>query len=102
MESTAMQWLAALALLSVPLAGLALVWFASRGRLVRCPETGGIGFVDVALPAAGRRQEARPEIRRCDLWPQRKGCAQGCLARHPETAARYRVDLNALHPFRRT
>ena len=100
MASTAMQWLAALALVSLPLAGLLLVLTVSRGRLVRCPETDGIGFVDVALSVDARRQEATAGIRHCDLWPQRKGCAEGCLARHPETAARYSVDLKALRPFR--
>lgn len=69
-----MQWLAALAFISVPAAGLVLVWLASSARLVRCPETGGLGLVEP--DAAGR-------IRRCDLWPQKRGCAQGCATSAP-------------------
>jgi hypothetical protein len=94
-----MQWLATLAFIAVPLAALVLIWFASRGRLVRCPETGGLGLVDVE-PRRGSQAPAY-RIRRCDLWPGRKGCAQGCLARQAETCGRYGVDLKVLHPLQR-
>jgi hypothetical protein len=102
METYTMQWLATLAFISLPLAALVLVWFASRGRLVRCPETGGLGLVDVG-PAPGRGAEARTHcVRRCDLWLGRQGCAQGCLARHAQSAVRYGVDLKALRPLQRS
>jgi len=100
MSADAMQWLAALAFIAVPLAALVLVWFASRGRLVRCPETGGLGLVDVE-PRRGSQAPAY-RIRRCDLWPRRKGCAQGCLAHPAETCGRYGVDLRVLHPLERS
>ena len=100
MAITAMQWLAALAFISVPLAALLLVWFVSRGRLVRCPETGGLGLVEVESPQPSAEAPGH-RIRRCDLWPQRKSCAQGCLTRPAETAALCGVDLRALRPFQR-
>ncbi len=99
MTANTMQWLAVLAFISVPLAALILVWFVSRGRLVRCPETGGLGLVEVN-PAPEREEHAPARrIRRCDLWPQRQDCAQGCLARHAQATAPYGVDLEALRPI---
>ena len=99
MDSSAIGWLAALAFLSVPVAALLLVEFASRGRLVRCPETGGIGMVELEpFPARGAQAKA-PCVRRCDLWSQRQGCLQGCLDRYAAPAPRYGVDLKALRPF---
>jgi hypothetical protein len=96
-----MQWLAALAFISVPLAALVLVWFVSRGRLVRCPETGGLGLVEMQPAPERGAQAPAHRIQRCDLWPQRQGCAQGCLVRHAQPAAPYGVDLKALDPFQR-
>ena len=101
MAANAMQWLAVLAFISVPLTALALVWFASSGRLVRCPETGGLGLVDVE-PAFGRGAQAQMHrVQRCDLWPRRQKCAQGCLARHAQSGVRYGIDLKALRPLQR-
>jgi hypothetical protein len=95
-----MQWLAALAFIAVPLAALVLIWFASRGRLVRCPETGGLGLIDVEPRRRGSQAPAH-RIRRCDLWPGRQGCAQGCLARQAETSGRYGADGDSLQPLQR-
>lgn len=101
MDSSAIGWLAALAFLSLPVAALLLVELAAKGRLVRCPETGGIGLVELqASPARGAQPNARC-VRRCDLWPQRQGCAQGCLGRQAAPPPRYGVDLDALRPFAR-
>lgn len=92
-----MQWLAlAAAFFAVPAAALVLIERLSTGRLMRCPETGGVAFVD-AVP--GKAGGATVEVRQCDLWPRRRGCAKGCLARYPETAPGRRVDLKALRPF---
>ena len=72
---------------------------ASRGRVMRCPETESIAFVR-AVSAAGSEGKA-PEVtvRQCDLWPERKDCAQGCLARYWETTPGLPVNLDALRPF---
>jgi hypothetical protein len=71
----------------------------SRGRMMRCPETGSVTFVRVA-PAAGRVGNASAvTVRQCDLWPKRKDCAQECLVRYGETAPGLRGNLNALRPF---
>lgn len=93
------------AALIVAIAGLvafALYWLAnrvSRDLVMRCPETDSIAFVRVA-PVAGSEGKA-PEVtvRQCDLWPERKDCARGCLARYRETTPGLRVNLNALRPF---
>lgn len=101
MAANAMQWLAALAFISVPLAALLLVWFVSRGSLVRCPETGGLGLVELEPAAERGAQAPAHRIRRCDLWPQRRACAQGCLVRDGATAVCYGIDLKALRPWQR-
>lgn len=79
----------------------ALAFFAIRGllpvrnmRLMRCPETGGIAFVDAEVG-----KETTPRVQSCDLWPARKGCAQGCLARYAQTTPGFLVNVDALRPF---
>lgn len=71
----------------------------SRGRMVRCPETGSITFVRVAPAAGGAGNASEVTVRQCDLWPKRKECTQGCLARYRETRRGSRVNLDALRPF---
>ena len=66
----------------------------SNRRLMRCPETGGIAFVDAEVG-----KETTPRVRSCDLWPARKGCAQGCLERYGQTAPGFPVNIDALRPF---
>ena len=100
MSIDTMAWEIALAGV-VAFAGL-LYWLIPvvwRGRIMRCPETGSVSVVQVA-PAACRDGKAPGlMVTRCDSWPQKKGCAQGCLARYGETASGWRVNLTALRPF---
>ena len=94
-------WMAAVAFVALPVAALWLIGLASRGRLLRCPETGGVAFVDVDPLATGNGRTPQVGVRQCDLWPRSQGCAQGCLARYSETAPGYRIRLEALRPFKR-
>ena len=97
-----MEWIAmALAIVAFAVAAFWLVRLAAKGRLMRCPVTGGVAFVDVN-PARGANGEAvQVGVRQCDLWPKRQDCAQGCLVRHSEPASRFGVTLEALRPFER-
>ena len=94
------EWIA-VALAVVAFAVVALMWLASRGRLMRCPETGSVAFVDVDPLQTANGETVRVGVRQCDLWPQKQGCAQECLARYSETAPGYQVELEALRPFER-
>jgi hypothetical protein len=76
-----------------------LIRMASRGQLMRCPETGAVSIVQVAPTADDKRKGSALRVTQCDLWPQKKGCAQGCLARHAETGPGFHVNLDALRPF---
>lgn len=71
----------------------------SRARMMRCPETGSVTFVRAAPVAGGAGNASEVTVRQCDLWPKRKDCAQGCLARYGETAPGLRGNLDALRPF---
>jgi hypothetical protein len=82
--------LAALVFTACVIAGVWLVVLASRGRLMRCPDTGAIASVEVARTGS---------VRSCDLWPRDRHCGQGCLARRGELPAGRRIDLEALRPF---
>jgi len=66
---------------------MAYVFARYRGtRLVRCPETGIRTAVDIdAAHAAWTAAlgEPRLRVRWCRRWPEREGCARGCL-RRPE------------------
>jgi hypothetical protein len=73
---------------------------ARNKRLMRCPETGAVAFVDTGT-ARGERAAREPTVQWCDLWPARRYCARGCLARYPQTSPGYRVNLEALRPFDR-
>lgn len=93
--------IAAIAYVAFALIAVRLIGLASRGRLLRCPETGGVAFVEVD-PRSAKGKSARTGVCECDLWPQKQGCAQGCLARYAETAPGHRVALRALRPFARS
>ena len=99
------QVAAALAVMGFVAVALWLIWFASSARLMRCPESGAVGFVDIdpVHPATG--DAVRLGVRQCDLWPKRQGCARGCLSRYSgyysQTAPWYHVDLESLRSFER-
>ena len=71
-------------------------------RLMRCPKTGAVTFVDVAPAAPGNPNAPAVTVRNCDLWPGQKGCDQGCLERYSESTRGFRVDLHALRDFKRS
>lgn len=72
----------------------------SQDLMMRCPETQSISVIRVA-PAVGDDATApKVTVRQCTLWPERKNCTQGCLARYPETTPGLRINLNALRPFK--
>ena len=83
-----------------------LAWFVytwiqwlSRDRLMRCPETGAVTLVGVEPVICGGQKTAALEVQRCGLWPDRINCDRACLARYGETAAGYRVNIDALRPY---
>ena len=93
-------WIAGLAAIGTVLVFIAWsLWPLRNARLMRCPESGAIAYVeaqDVWLPG---RTSAERRVTRCDLWPLRKPCDRGCLARYHETAPGQRVNVHALRPF---
>jgi hypothetical protein len=91
----------AIAAAAVAVVAVWLVRVTSSNRLMRCPETGGVAVVDVDPVQSANGETVGGRIRQCDLWPERKGCAEGCLVRNSETAKGYPVDLEALRPFER-
>lgn len=94
----------ALAVMGFVVVALWLIWFASSARLMRCPESGAVGFVDVEPVQLANGDAVRLGVRQCDLWPERQGCAHGCLSRYSgysQTAPWYHVDLESLRSFER-
>jgi len=94
----------ALALMAFMVVALWLIWFTAKARVMRCPETDAVGLVDVDLVQTANGETVRLKVRQCDLWPERQGCARGCLARYSgysESAVWYRVGLEELRRFER-
>lgn len=89
------------AIAAIALLILLRLWPARNRRLMRCPETGGVTFVDATIAASGVGAAREVTVRWCDLWPERKNCARTCLARYPETTPGYRVNIKALRRFDR-
>ena len=59
------------------------IYLRERGeRIVRCPATGEAITVHLAAgrAAVGLHRRGVLEVTRCTLWPERRSCAQGCLA----------------------
>lgn len=83
--------IALLAVLFVLLPVMTTALARVRGtRRVRCPETGrdvrvGLDARWAALAAAFGKPAARIDY--CSLWPERRGCRQGCAAAAAETPA---------------
>jgi len=77
------------------------LWPVRNMRLMRCPETGAVVFV--GAESISRHEETAPEatVWSCELWPERKHCARGCLERYEQTAPGYRINVEALRPFER-
>jgi hypothetical protein len=95
------EWIVAIGLLVG--VGAPVFWLKdliSRGRMMRCPETGAVTYVCVERD--GGDADARGlTATHCDLWPARKNCRQGCLARYSETAPGLRINIDALRAYER-
>jgi hypothetical protein len=100
MEAQTTTWI--VTMVCVALFTLALWWVVRLlwrvPTMRRCPETGSVAFVRVAKVAQAEGREPSLAVAHCDLWPDRKDCAQGCLG-YPDTAPGGRVELNSLRPF---
>jgi hypothetical protein len=82
--------------------GAWVIWLAGRfssDRLMRCPETGAITLVGVHEVTQLDGKGTEPVVWRCELWPEKKNCAQSCLARYNETQPGFRINLHSLRPF---
>lgn len=100
MNYTAMD--AAIIIVVLVLAGVLmyrLIAHISQRRLMRCPKTGAITFVDAAQTSPGDVNGPGLVVRNCDLWADQKNCDRGCLVRYGETTRGFRVDLHALRDF---
>ena len=99
-DVTQLEWIAGT--LAVAAFAVAYGWWIRHGlteRLMRCPETGGVALVNVEPAPAAQGSSIALQVRKCDLWRVKRGCAQGCLARYSETSPGHRVALHALRPF---
>jgi hypothetical protein len=87
----ALAGIAVLAVIFVLLPVITAALARVRGlRRVRCPETGrevrvGLDTRWAALAAAFGKPAARIDY--CSLWPDRRGCRQGCAAAAAEAPA---------------
>jgi hypothetical protein len=75
------------------------LWPVRRMRLMRCPETGTIAFVNAASMSRGEGKAPAIAVRSCELWPRRQHCARDCLERYEEAAPGFSVKVEALRPF---
>jgi len=101
MEAQTTTWIVTMVSLAVfALVLLCVVRVLLRMPMLRrCPETGSVASVRVAKVADAEGKETGIAVTHCDLWPDRKDCARGCIGRFPETESGARVDLNSLRPF---
>ena len=77
------------------LGAFALIEVTTADRLVRCPQTGGVGMVRVDFLKA----TDHAQVHSCDLWPERRNCSQECLRRVSKKDNAYRAALKALRPL---
>ena len=73
-----------------------------KRKLVRCPESGAVGLVDIKEETPGPDEiAARPllRVKNCSLWPERIDCASGCLNACSMTYGSWRFDLASLAHF---
>ncbi len=101
LDMTSLAQIAVITVLALAAVGF-IHWLFEGGagkRLMRCPETGAVAFV--GAEEIWRSQGKAPVlmVHSCELWPARKDCGRGCLARFDETTPGYRIKLDALRPF---
>ena len=83
------EWaMAAIALLAMGSLIYWIIGLVPPGRLVRCPGTGTITFVEIGLASPGDGTEPKVTVQRCDLWPVQYECDRGCLVRETRTLRR--------------
>ena len=101
MEAPTTTWIVTMVILAVfAVVLLSLVRILRRIPMMRrCPETGSVAFVRLATVADPSGKHIGVAVTHCDLWPDRKDCAQGCVARAPETGSGAQVDLDLLRPL---
>ena len=87
------------ALVAVALFVALTLWPVRRMRLMRCPETGTIAFVEVASVPGAAGKAGSLTVRSCELWPRQGHCASGCLERCEAAAPGLHVKIAALRPF---
>lgn len=93
-----------MAIATVVAFGAWVIWLTNHyltGRLMRCPETDAVTLVRVEDVACPGGKATEPVVQWCELWPDRKDCAQGCLVRYEETKPGFKINLDALRPFER-
>lgn len=82
---------------------LAYVTLSSYGkrRLVRCPESGAVTFVEASEAQAGADGSEGPPraITYCRFWPEKNDCGTGCLSRYEQNQGLFGFDLKTLRPF---
>ena len=94
----------AMAIIVLLMTGGLIYWVTRllpRRRLMRCPETETITFVEVGRASPEDSTEPKITVQGCDLWPEHSECGRGCLAREGETTSGFPTSLHALRPFKR-
>lgn len=68
---------------SVATAGLIyrVMGLVPRGRLMRCPGTDAMTFVEMGRASRGDGSEPTVTVQGCDFWPAYYECTGRCLAR---------------------
>ena len=77
-----MEW--AVVITGLLAAGSLIYWVVKlvpTGRLIRCPETGAITFVEFGRASPGDGSGPKVTVQSCDLWPGYYQCAGRCRAR---------------------
>ena len=79
--SPVLEWAMAIIAL-VAMGGLIyrVIGLVPTGRLVRCPKTGTVTFVEIGRASRGNGTKPKVTVQQCDLWPERNECDRGCLA----------------------
>jgi hypothetical protein len=57
-----------------------IIALVPRGRLLRCPGTGTMAFVEIGRASPGDGSEAKVTVQGCDSWPEYYECTGRCLA----------------------